>query len=63
MHQIGEDHAAKLFKILKSAGRDLTGVTKVTWEMRAWDGDELNIDVRDDSDWAKGPERKTSGGR
>ena len=33
--------------------------------MRSWrDDDEVNVDVHVDSDWAKGPERKsTSGGR
>ena len=46
-------------------GRYLKGLEKVTWVMRSWrDDDEVNVDVHVDSDWAKGPERKsTSGGR
>ena len=46
-------------------GRYLKGLEKVTWVMRSWrDDDEVNVDVHADSDWAKGPERKsTSGGR
>ena len=39
-------------------------VQKVTWVMRSWrHDDKANVDVHVDSDWAKGPERKsTSGG-
>ena len=53
------------WKRLKKAGRYLKGVEKVTWVMRSWKhDDEVNVDVHVDSDWAKGPERKsTSGGR
>ena len=41
----------------------LKGVEKVTWVMRSWKHDEVNVDVHVDSDWAKEPERKsTSGG-
>ena len=41
----------------------LKGVEKVTWVMRSWKHDEVNVDVQVDSDWAKEPERKsTSGG-
>ena len=52
------------WKRLKKAGRYLTGVEKVTWVMRSWrHDDKVNVDVHVDSDWAKGPERKsTSGG-
>ena len=52
------------WKTLKKAGRYLKGVEKVTWKMGAWqNNDEVNVDVHVDSDWAKGPERKsTSGG-
>ena len=51
------------WKRLKKAGRYLKGVEKVTW-VRSWKSDdEVNVDVHVDSDWAKGPERKsTSGG-
>ena len=35
----------------------------MTWVMGPWKHDEVNVDVHVDSDWAKGPERKsTSGG-
>ena len=49
---------------LKKAGRYLVGMEKVVWEMKAWsDAEQVKIDVHVDSDWAKGPERKsTSGG-
>ena len=52
------------WKRLKKAGRYLTGVEEVTWVMRSWrHDDKVNVDVHVDSDWAKGPERKsTSGG-
>ena len=51
------------WKRLKKAGRWLAGVTKESWEVRAWDNEELQIDVHVDSDWAGGPEMKsTSGG-
>ena len=49
------------WKRLKKAGRYLIGVEKVTWVMRH--DDKVNVNVHVDSDWAKGPERKsTSGG-
>ena len=32
-------------KRLQKAGRRLTGVTQVTWEMRAWGDEELETDV------------------
>ena len=37
---------------------------KVTWTMGSWkNDDEVNVDVHVDSNWASGPERKsTSGG-
>ena len=52
------------WKRLKKAGRYLTGVEKVTGVLRSWrHDDKVNVDVHVDSDWAKGPERKsTSGG-
>ena len=40
----------------KQAGRYLKGVEKVTWEMEAWQiNEEVNVDVRVDSNWASGP--------
>ena len=51
------------WKRLKKAGRYLTGVEKVTWVMISWrHDDEVNVDVHVDSDWAKGPERKSASG-
>ena len=52
------------WKRLRKAGRCLTGVVGVTWVVRSWrHDDKVNVDVHVDSDWAKGPERKsTSGG-
>ena len=52
------------WKRLKKAGRHLKGVETVTWKMGEWkNDDEVNVDVRVDSKWASGPERKsTSGG-
>ena len=51
------------WKRLKKAARYLKGVDKVTWATRAWERDEMKVDVRVDSAWVKGPERKsTSGG-
>ena len=52
------------WKRLKKAGRYLKGVENLTWKMGAWqNNEEVNVDVHVDSDWAKGPERKsTSGG-
>ena len=48
----------------KQAGRYLKGVEKVTWEMEAWQiNEEVNVDVRVDSNWASGPERKSTSGR
>ena len=51
-------------KRLKKAGGYLAGVEKVTWVMRSWrHDDKVNVDVLVDSNWASGPERKsTSGG-
>ena len=42
----------------------MKGVEKVTWKMRPWKHDDaVDVDVHLDSDWAKGPEGKsTSGG-
>ena len=53
------------WKRFKKAGRYLKGVEKVTWKMGAWqNNEEVNVDVHVDSNWASGPERKstTSGG-
>ena len=51
------------WKRLKKAGRYLTGVEKVTWVMRSWrHDDKVYVDVHVDSDWAKGPERKSTSG-
>ena len=52
------------WKRMKKAGRCLKGVEKVTWKMVAWqNNEEVNVDVHVDSNWASGPERKsTSGG-
>ena len=51
------------WKRLKWAGRYVAGWRKVTWELRAWDSEELKIGVHSDSNWVAGPERKsTSGG-
>ena len=49
---------------MKKAGGYLKGVETVTWKMEAWkNDDEVNADVHVDSNWARGPERKsTSGG-
>ena len=50
--------------VLRDAGNRVAVVPKVTLEMRAWDSEELKMDVRVDSGWAKGSERKsTSGGK
>ena len=36
----------------------------MTWEMEAWQiNEEVNVDVRVDSNWASGPERKSTSGR
>ena len=52
-----------IFKRLTKAYRYLRGVEKVAWVMRVWKDDGKTVDVHVDSDWAKGPERKsTSGG-
>ena len=49
------------WKRLKKAGRYLIGVEKVTWVMKSWrHDDKVNVDVHVDSDWAKGPERKST---
>ena len=63
VHEDGESHSRQL-KRLKKAGRYLKGVEKVTWKMGAWqNNEEVNVDVHVDSNWASGPERKsTSGG-
>ena len=51
------------WKRLKKAGRSLAGVEKVTWVMRSLrHDDKVNVDVHVDSDWAKGPERKSRSG-
>ena len=52
------------WKRLKKAGRYLKGVENLTWKMGAWqNNEEVNVDVHVDSNWASGPERKsTSGG-
>ena len=52
------------WKGFKKAGSYLNGVQKVTWMMQAWESvDVATLDVHVNSDWAKGPERKsTSGG-
>ena len=51
------------WKRLKKVGRYVTGVEKVTWVMRSWrHDDKVNVDVHVDSDWAKGPERKSISG-
>ena len=47
---------------LKRAARCLKGAEKVTWAMRAWERDERKVDVRVDSDWATGPERRSTRG-
>ena len=51
-------------KRLTKASRYLTGVEKLTWKMGAWhNNEEVNVDVHVDSNWSRGPERKsTSGG-
>ena len=49
--------------VFKETKRYLQGVGRVTWAMRAWTHDEMQVDVRVDPDWANGHERKpTSGG-
>ena len=52
------------WKRFKKAGRYLKGVENLTWKMGAWqNNEEVNVDVNVDSNWASGPERKsTSGG-
>ena len=62
MYHHGTAHAGKLERIEGRLGDNWTGVTKVTWEMRAWDDDELNIDVRVDWEWAKDSARKSTSG-
>ena len=48
---------------LTKAARFLKGVERVTWAMRAWEHDEMKVDVNMDSRRAKGPWREsTSGG-
>ena len=48
---------------LKKAGRYLKGVQRVTWLMGSWkNDDEVNVDVHVDSNWASGPERKSTCG-
>ena len=49
------------WKRLNKAGRYLKGVERVTWKMGAWQNDEeVNVDVHVDSNWASGPERKST---
>ena len=52
------------WKRLIKAGRYLKGVENLTWKMGAWqNNEEVHVDVHVDSNWASGPERKsTSGG-
>ena len=38
----------------------LTGLTKVTWEMRACDNEEMKIDGHENSEWAQDPEWKST---
>ena len=64
VYQDGEARLSQQrWKRHEKARRCLTGVRKVTWEMPAWDNEELNIDVHVHSDWEQGLERQpTSGG-
>ena len=50
------------WKRLKKASKYLKGVEKVTWVMKSYDA-EMNVDMHVASNWASGPEkRSTSGG-
>ena len=50
------------WKRLKKAVRHLKGAEKLTWAMRAREHDEMKFEVRVDSDWSKGPKRKSTRG-
>ena len=57
------DRSRRSWKGLMKARRYSKGVRKVTWLMQAWETVVVvSVGVHVDSDWAKGPERKSTSG-
>ena len=54
MHEDGGSDTRELQETEECSQISEKGVEKVTWAMRAWEHDEMKVEVRVDSDWVKG---------